>query len=66
LFSTIFQAAILIGGITAAIMIIPTMSEFYLPTEVVTTKSIVFIIATAIISILVLVENMLLAKKAKK
>ena len=66
LFSTIFQAAILIGGITAAIMIIPTMSEFYLPTEVVTTKSIVFIIATAIISTLVLVENMLLAKKAKK
>jgi hypothetical protein len=66
LFSTIFQAAILIGGITAAIMIIPTMSEFYLPTEVVTTKSIVFIIANAIISILVLVENMLLAKKAKK
>lgn len=47
-------------------MIIPTMSEFYLPTEVVTTKSIVFIIATAIISTLVLVENMLLAKKAKK
>ena len=66
LVSTIFQAAILIGGITAAIMILPSVSEFYIPTEVVTTKSIIFIIAMAIISIIVLVENMALAKKAKK
>ena len=66
LVSTIFQAAILIGGVTAAIMLLPSVSEFYIPTEVVTTKSIIFIIAMAIISIIVLVENMALAKKAKK
>ena len=66
LVSTIFQAAILIGGVTAAIMLLPSVSEFYIPTEVVTTKSIIFIIAMAIISIVVLVENMALAKKAKK
>lgn len=66
LLSTISQAAILIGGITAATMFIPTKSEFYIPTGIVTTKAIVFIIAMAIISILVLIENMLLAKKTKK
>ena len=66
LVSTIFQAAILIGGVTAAIMLLPSVSEFYIPTEVVTTKSIIFIIAMASISIIVLVENMALAKKAKK
>ena len=66
LFSTIFQAAILIGGIMITIMVTPTISEFYIPKEVVTTKSIVFIIATTIISIFVLVENMLLSKKVKK
>ena len=64
--STIFQAAILIGGVTAAIMLLPSVSEFYIPTEVVTEKSIVFIIAMAIVSIIVLMENMFLAKKAKK
>ena len=66
LVSTIFQAAILIGGVNAAVMLLPSVSEFYIPTEVVTTKSIIFIIAMAIISIIVLVENMALAKKAKK
>ena len=66
LISSIFQAAILIGGITAAMLIIPSVSGFYIPTGVVTTKTIIFIVAIAIISILVLIENMILAKKAKK
>ena len=66
LVSTIFQAVLLIVGITAAIMLIPSISEFYIPAELVTSKSIFFIIAMAIISIIILFENMVLVKKAKK
>ena len=66
LVSTISQAAILIGGIVTAVMFIPSLSDFYISTDVVTSKSIGFIISMAVVSLLILVENMILAKKAKE
>ena len=64
--SWIFQSAILIGGIIASMMFIPSKLEYYIPSEVITSKTTVLIIAMALISILVLFENMILSKKVVK
>ena len=66
LISSIVQAVILIGGILAALLIVPSKSDFYIPGEVVFSKSIIFIIVAALVSIVVTVENMMLAQKTKK
>jgi Na+/melibiose symporter-like transporter len=66
LISTLVQAAVLICGIVVAISFVSSNSTYYIPSFVTMTKSIVFIIITACISVLVAVENMVLAQKTKK
>ena len=66
LISAIVQAVILIGGILATFLIVPSNSDFYIPREAVFSKSITFIIVAALVSIVVTVENMVLAQKTKK
>ena len=66
LISSIVQAVILIGGILAALLIVPSKSDYYIPREAVFSKSITFIIVAALVSIVVTVENMMLAQKTKK
>ena len=66
LISTIVQAIILIGGILATLLILPSNANNYIPRDAVFSKSITLIIVAALASIIVVVENMVLSQKTKK
>ena len=66
LISTLVQAALVIFGIVASVFVVPAVLSLYIPASAIISKAIVFIIATACIMIVVVVENMVLVNKTKK
>ena len=64
--SVLVQAVVLIGGILATLLILPSNANNYIPRDAVFSKSITLIIVAALASIIVVVENMVLAQKTKK
>lgn len=64
--SVLVQAVVLIGGILATLLILPSNANNYIPRDVAFSKSITLIIVAALASIIVVVENMVLAQKTKK
>ena len=66
LLSTLFQAFVLIGGMLATTILIASKSALYIPANAVVSKSITFIIVTALTCMVVVIENVILAQKTKK
>lgn len=66
LISTLVQAAILIGGIVGASFIVSSKTSYYIPSDIAMAKSVVLIIVTVCVSVVMAVENMVLALKTKK
>jgi len=66
LFSIFVQAALIIGGMTIVNLVVSSNMTLYVPSAIIVSKSSISILATALISIVVAVENMILAHKARK
>ena len=64
--SSATQAAVLILGSLATMLILPALSDVYIPRGALLSRSVIFILAAAVTSALVLFENLLLAKETKR
>lgn len=64
--SSATQAAVLIFGALAVMLILPATSDIYIPRDAALVRSVIFISAAVVTSVLVILENLLLAKEAKR
>lgn len=63
LISIFVQAGLIIGGMTIASFVVPSNLALYIPSAVIMSKAIISILAAALVSVIVAVENMALAHK---
>lgn len=66
LISVMVQAAFLIFGMVAANFIVASHTSLYIPSGIVSYRSVAFLLAAACISAMVVIENMIFAQRTKK
>lgn len=66
LISIFVQAVLIIGGMTVVSFVAPSKMAIFIPSEIIISKSIIYILASALIAVIVAIENMVLAQKTKK
>lgn len=65
LISIFVQAVFIIGGMTVVSFVVPSKMAIYIPSEIILSKSIISILVSALIAVVVAVEDMILAQKTK-
>ncbi len=65
LISIFVQAVLIIGGMSVVSFVVPSKMDIYIPAEIIISKSIISILVSALIAVVVAIENMILAQKTK-
>lgn len=65
LISIFVQAVLIIGGMSVVSFVVPSKMAIYVPSEIIISKSIISILASALIAVVVAIENMILTQKTK-
>ena len=65
LISIFVQAVLIIGGMSVVSFVVPSKMSIYVPSEIIISKSIISILASALIAVVVAIENMILTQKTK-
>ena len=65
LISIFVQAVLIIGGMAVVSFVVPSKVNIYIPSEIIISKSIISILVSALIAVVIAIEDMILAQKTK-